>query len=261
MKIREIIGELEAIAPLSYAMEWDSCGLLVGDEEREVGTVLVALDATDDVIGHAIDCGAGLILTHHPMIFSPVGRVVRSDRIGRRILDLAEHRIACFAMHTNFDVAKMADLNSEDFGLTDTRVLSVTTTNEQDLPEGLGRIGELPEKMTLSEFARTVRDVCRLSSVRVYGDADDTVKTVAFCSGSGKSMIGDALAMGADVFVTGDLDYHTAIDAVSDGLYLIDAGHYGTEFGFISYMQKELTKRFPDLTVIAETIQSPYKEI
>ena len=242
-------------------MEWDRSGLQVGDEEAAVRTILVALDATDEVIDHAVECGAELIITHHPMLFRPVERVVRQERAGRRILALAENGISCYAMHTNFDVAGMAELNSRELGLENARILSQTAVSPEGFPEGLGRVGELPEKMTLSDFAKEVRDLYQLPSVRIYGEMNDTVQTVAVCSGSGKSLIREAIDAGADVFVTGDLDYHTAIDAVADGLNLIDAGHYGTEFGFIPYMKQQLSSFFPDLTIRAERIRSPYTEI
>ena len=261
MKVKDVIRQLETIYPPSYAMEWDHSGLQVGDEEANVRTVLVALDATDEVIDHAAGIRADLIITHHPMLFRPVERVVRQERTGRRILSLAEHGISCYAMHTNFDVAGMADLNSRELGLRNARILSETTTSPEGFPEGLGRVGELEENMTLMDFAREVRDLYQLPSVRIYGELNDTVQTVAVCSGSGKSLIRDAIDAGADVFVTGDIDYHTAIDAVADGLNLIDAGHYGTEFGFISHIQQLLKEQFPDLTVIAERIRSPYTEV
>ena len=98
----------------------------------------------------------------------------------------------------------------------------------------------------------------KLSDVKVYGNLEQTVKTAAVCTGSGKSMIQDVLAAGADVYVTGDIDHHTGIDTVAQGLAIIDAGHYGTEYIFMEDMKERLAKAFPELTVSCAKVRSPY---
>ena len=258
MKCHEIIEKLEKCYPPMYAMEWDNIGLLVGDEDAEVKKVLISLDVTDAAAEDAILNHADLIITHHPMIFKPVSRIVRQDPLGRRILTLAENRIGAYAMHTNFDVAEMADLNADDLNLQNPEILEETYRDETGVREGLGRIGTLEKEMTLADFAASVKEVFRLDSIRVYGDPGRTVRTAAVCSGSGKSVLGEAIRRKADVYVTGDLDYHTSIDAVSAGIALIDAGHYGTEFCFISYMTGVMKRMFPELEVISEEIVQPY---
>jgi putative NIF3 family GTP cyclohydrolase 1 type 2 len=160
-------------------------------------------------------------------------------------------------MHTNFDIAKMADLNAADLQLTDPRILDVTGEDAAGNPIGLGRVGEVPE-MKLGDFAEVVKSAMALDAVRVYGDPDRIIKICAVSSGSGKSEIPAAIAAGADVLVTGDLDYHTSIDANAQGLALIDAGHYGTEFVYITYMEDYLKKTFPELSVRSMKIKQPY---
>ncbi|MBE5997901.1 MAG: Nif3-like dinuclear metal center hexameric protein [Lachnospiraceae bacterium] len=258
MKCKEIIQELEKRYPKQYAVEWDNVGLLVGDEEKEVNTVFCALDLTDETLSEALDAGADLIVTHHPMLFRPVGRIVRQDFIGRRIISLIENGISYFAMHTNFDIAGMADRNASDLGLIDPKVLECVTEDEEGQPQGFGRVGEISEELSLKEFAANVKSVYGLDQIRVYGDPEKTVKVAAVSSGSGKSSLDDAIRNGADVLITGDVDYHTAIDAVMKGISVIDAGHYGTEFCFIEEASKFISETFPELKVICAGVRQPY---
>ena len=125
-----IIDMLEELSPREYAEKWDNVGLLVGREDKEVNTVYIALDATDEVIDAAIECEADMLITHHPMIFSPLKRVCADDFIGRRILKLSKYDISYYAMHTNFDVMGMADAAADEIDLVDRDVLDVTYEDE-----------------------------------------------------------------------------------------------------------------------------------
>ena len=138
-----------------------------------------------------------------------------------------------------------------------TTVLSVTEERNGEV-QGFGRVGDLPEEMTLKEYAQMIKKSLKLSDVKVYGGLDSKVKRAAVCTGSGKSMIKDAIKAGADVYVTGDIDHHTGIDTVAQGLALIDAGHYGTEYVFMDAMKKELEQAFPGLKISSAEVKSPY---
>ena len=258
MKCKEIIDVLEKRYPKQYAVEWDNVGLLIGDEEKEVGKVFCALDLTDETLDEALQAGADMIVTHHPMLFKPVGRIVRQDFIGRRIIALIENGISYYAMHTNFDIAGMADRNAADLGLIDPKVLEGVTEDEDGQEIGFGRYGQVAEELPLKEFAAKVKSVYGLEQIRVYGDPEKMIHIAAVSSGSGRSSLGDAIASGADVFITGDVDYHTAIDAVMKGIAVIDAGHYGTEFCFIEEASAFLKKEFPELNVVCASIRQPF---
>ena len=247
MICKEIMRKLEERWNPSYALEWDNVGLLVGREEKEIKKVFTALDATEETIAQALEFGADLLITHHPMIFSPVKKVTGADFIGRRLITM---------IHTNFDVKGMAQLNQECLGLTDCEVLEETAPGE-----GIGRVGALEGPMDLKQFAGKVRNDFEIPDVRMYGDPAATVRRVAVSSGSGKSMIRGAIEKGADVIVTGDVDYHSAIDAVAQGIAVIDAGHYGTEYGFITYMKQELETMFPELVVGTARVHHPYQVV
>lgn len=261
MKLQKILDKLEERYPLSCAEEWDNPGLLVGRRDADVRCAVVALDVTDAVIDLAVETKAQLVLTHHPLIFGALRNVSTDHFLGGRILRLAENGIATYAMHTNFDIRKMADLNAAQLQLANARVLDVTGLDAYDLEEGLGKVGELAHPMALSEFALFVKKQMNVDEVRLYGpaDQDPEVHTIAVCGGSGKSTIPCAVQQGAQVLVTGDIDYHSAIDALSEGLYLIDAGHYGTESCFIAHMAGELAELVPDLEIHTAPVVQPFR--
>ncbi len=260
MQVKDVISILEQEVPSRYAVDWDNVGLLVGDREQDVTKVLIALDATDEVIAHAVRIGAQMILTHHPLLFRPPKQVVEQDFLGRRIRSLVKNDISCFAMHTNFDIVKMADANAEQLALQDAEVLEQVGEDEMGC-YGFGRIGNLKEELTLQEFAKKVSHAMCLSAIRVYGNPSLIVRRAAVSSGAGKSSISDAICKGADVIVTGDVDYHAGTDAVMQGIAVIDAGHYGTEFIFISKMKEIVQEKLPSLEIETEEICQPYHVI
>lgn len=257
MKVKELTAWLENKYPAKAAEHWDNVGLLVGDDEAEVSHIFLALDLTEETLEEAIQAGADMIITHHPMIFGGIKKINNHDFTGRKIMRLIRNNISYYAMHTNYDVLGMADLSADYLKLQETKVLTVTDESGEQ-PEGFGRVGKLAQPMTLGEFGKYVKECNRLPDVRVYGELDRKIEMVAICTGSGKSMIRDVMAAGADVYVTGDIDYHTAIDTMADGLAIVDAGHYGTEYIFAEAMAKELKEAFPELKTTCASVKNPY---
>lgn len=249
MICKEILDKLEQLSPSSFAMDWDNSGFLLGDGNSEVRRVLIALDATLEVINEAVEKKADLLLTHHPMIFDPVKRVVEQDVIGKKILTLAKNNINYACMHTNFDVMGMADAVADELSLKRKSVLDVTYEDEIS-KEGLGRIGFLPREVSLRELAETVKLKFHLPNVVLYGEGDRIVEKIAICGGSGSSCIPHAIKGGAQVLITGDITYHKALDAVEQGLSIIDAGHFGIEKIFIPYMKDFFEKELRQITVL-----------
>lgn len=246
MKLKRIISCLEELSPVSYAEDWDNVGLLLGDEEQEIQHIMIALDATDDVVEQAIEQNVDLLLTHHPMIFQARKQINTHSMIGRRIWNLATHRISCYAMHTNFDIkGGMAELAAVRLGLLDTVPLQVTV-QENGTSEGIGRVGNLPKAMKVSEVAQVVKEKFGLKNVIVYGDAQKKVRKIAISPGSGKSEIGFALQARAELLITGDIGHHEGIDAVDEGLIIMDATHYGLEHIFVEFMADYLNQRLTE---------------
>ena len=222
MLCREIMDVIERTYPKHAALEWDNVGLLVGRTEKEVKKIYVALDATDEVIDSVIETGADMLVTHHPLIFSPLKKITDEHFIGNRVVKLLQHDISYYAMHTNYDVLGMAGLSGEILGLQDMDVFEVTDAEKR---EGIGRIGNLEYEMTVGECCELVKRAFHLSTVKLFGNKDAIVKCAAISPGSGKKMTEIAVEKGADVLITGDIDHHEGIDAVAQGLAVIDAGH------------------------------------
>lgn len=254
MICREIIKEIEARFPKHYAMEWDNVGLQVGRSDKEVKRIYLALDATDEVIEEAADWGADMLITHHPMIFKAMKKINDEDFIGRRVLKLIRDDISYYAMHTNYDVMGMAELAADMLDLKDRKVLEEVLDGE-----GIGRVGDLPRSMTLEECANFVKGRFGLPNVKIFGELEKQVQRAAICPGSGKSEAKPALSMGAEVYITGDIDHHTGIDMADCGMAIIDAGHYGVEHIYIADMEHFLKENCPELRVYTAPVKQPFQ--
>ena len=260
MLCKEIVQVIEAAYPKEAALDFDNVGLLAGRTEKEVERVYIALDATDAVIDRAIEAGADMLITHHPLIFSPLKKVTDEDFVSRRVVKLIQNDISYYAMHTNYDVLGMAELAEKILGIRDSEVLDITMEKDGK-QEGIGRIGELEKPMTLEECCVYVKHKLNLGSLKVFGDMQAEVSRLAISPGSGKTAIAAAIAKGADVLVTGDIGHHDGLDAVEQGLAVIDAGHYGTEYIFIDDMRRFLEDKLPVLDVITTPVIHPFQVV
>lgn len=243
MRCREIMERLDVLAPRTLACEWDNPGFQAGRADKEIRRVLVALDATDEVVEQAVREQADLLLTHHPLIFKPLSLVNDQNFISRRIVRLLQADICYFAMHTNFDIAPgcMADLAADRLGLRAECPLEVT--GEVDgVPVGIGKIGTLSEPVTVEALAGLVKERFGLPFVTVYGTEAVTgpVGRIAISPGSGGSMVRPAMAQQVEVLITGDIGHHDGIDAAANHMAVMDAGHYGIEQIFIPFMKEYL---------------------
>lgn len=256
MKCGEVIEKLEKMSPLSFGEKWDNTGFLCGSREKEIKTVSLAVDATDGVVEDAIRRGADLLLTHHPLIFKPLKRIVQEDFIGRRVLSLIRHEIGCYAIHTNFDVMGMADAAADRLGLSSRRVLEVTYEKDT-IREGLGRIGRLPRSMTLEECGEAVKQAFDLETVRVFGQRNQKVEWAAISPGSISRMLEAGIKEAADVLITGDIGHHDGVDGLAQGMALIDAGHFGLEKLFVPYLREFFKREMPEITVLEAKEENP----
>lgn len=257
MECEKVIDILQKQAAETYALEWDNVGLLVGSRDKEVKKIYIALDATDEAIKEAIEQGADMLLTHHPLIFRGIKRVTQDDFIGRRVMELVRADISYYAMHTNFDVMGMAEISAEKMGLADAVPLEETCV-EAGASQGIGRVGSFAKQMTLGECAACVKSAFGVERVKVFGDFEKKVKRAAICPGSGGSDVKYALLAGADVYITGDIDHHTGIDAVAQGMAVIDAGHYGVEQIFIEFMADYIRRHIPGVEAVAQGRVEPF---
>lgn len=258
MRCADVIRKLEELSPLAYAESWDNPGLLAGRTDKEIKRIYIAVDATTEAIAEAESVGADMLLTHHPLIFKGIKKVNSEDFIGRRILTLLQDDMCYYAMHTNFDVMGMADAAADELKLQNREVLDITF--EDDIAkEGFGRLGDLPYPMTVDECAAYVKERFHLQAVKVFGQGSQQLVRAAISSGSGKSMIAPALGKGADVLITGDIDHHEGIDAVEQGMAVIDAGHYGLEKIFVPYLQEYLKRETEGIEIITQGKADPFR--
>ena len=258
MLCREIVEIIERTYPKQAAFEWDNVGLLVGRTEKEVKKIYVALDATEEVIDAAIKAGADMLVTHHPLIFSPLKKITDEHFIGSRVVKLLQHDISYYAMHTNYDVLRMAELSGVILGLKDAEMLDPMGRSDGN---GIGRVGVLENEMTLLECCELVKEKFQLETVSVFGDVNKVVRCAAISPGSGDDLIEAALAHHADVLITGDIGHHDGIDAVAQGTAIIDAGHYGLEHIFVEDMAEYLQKNTDGVRLEKAKISHPFQVV
>lgn len=235
LTVQQVLDFINERAPFETQVAYDNSGLLVGDPAAEVRGIHVALDVTNLVIDEAIENGANLIVTHHPMMFSPIKRLVETDYEARLLCRLIRSGISLIAAHTNLDQAPggINDVLAEAIGLT-----NVTG-------EGFLRVGTLPKPMPAAALAASIS--LRLGDVvRVMGDGTRIVTSVGMCSGSGSDEWQAAAAMGAEAFLTGEVKHHHALAAADSGVVLLEAGHHATEAPGIFALGNAL-QNWPDI--------------
>jgi dinuclear metal center YbgI/SA1388 family protein len=232
----DVVAALEARYDPALAEPWDAVGLVCGDPEEPVDRVLFAVDPTSDVVDEALEIGAQLLVTHHPLFLTPVHGVPADDAKGRLVHRLIRGGAGLFVAHTNADRAADHGVNdalAAALGLTDTRPLEPAGSDPR---AGLGRVGRLPSPVSLRGFAEHAATVLPATAggVRVAGDVDREVRTVAVCGGSGGSLIEVAAAAGADVLLTSDLKHHPVSEWQRTGaMGLCDVAHFATEWPWL----------------------------
>ena len=246
--VHEIEQRLFSWAPRESAMDWDNVGHLVGDPEQEVEHILVALDITERVVQEAIDCGAQLIVSHHPVMnvrwHEREMQTLRSDtRLGGVLTTLVKNGISAICMHTNLDAADggVNDCLAKKLGLNDILLLN---------DEKIGRIGTLSCEKGLEEFLRDVIELLGCGGLR-YCRGNGRVYRVAVGGGACGEYIPQAIAQGCDTFVTSDLRYNDFLD--TRGLNLIDAGHFPTENVVCPTVKTYLEEHFPEVKTVIST--------
>lgn len=242
----EIERKLYDWAPKELAYEWDNVGLLVGDGAQEVRRVLVSLDITQAVADEAVRLGAQLIVAHHPVMnctWHPVQTLREDDAQGKLLRTLVRENISAICMHTNLDIADggVNDKLAEKLGV---EVISALGEDK------IGRIGTLSCELPLEVFLQNVVKSLGSNGVR-YIDGGKSVKKVAVGGGACREYIPTAIALGCDTFVTSDLKYNDFLD--TEGLNLIDAGHFPTENVVVPALAEYLKAVFPTLEIIIST--------
>ncbi len=257
--VNELMQWIDAYAPFHLAAQWDHCGLQVGSPTGEVQRLLVALDVSSKTLEEAIRLDCHCLVTHHPLIFRPMTSVREDQYPGALVARALRARVSLIAAHTNLDIARAGtnDQLCALMGLTNLVPLEPGVGRQgDDAPLGLGRVGDLPEALSLTGLARHLEGALGVSRVRVVGSPGRIVRRVAVCTGSGGSLLELALASGVDVFVTGDLKYHEAQRAMEEHLALIDVGHFASEHLIVRPLAAYLAARSNELGRDVEVFES-----
>ena len=244
--VNNIFSYFEENVPTYMKMEFDNPGFLAGNGDREVKKVLLALDITDEVIDEAKRVNAQLIVSHHPMFFE-LHNVSTNDFVGRKLVALLEAHISAICLHTNLDAvaggvndALMSAVGAETAG-----ILDIMGEAPDGTPYGGGRFGTVPS-MPMEAFLARCKENLHANGLR-YVDVGRHVHRIAVCGGAGGSLLMNAVEMGCDTFITGDVKHNVFIDARELGINIVDAGHFPTENVVLPYLADALSSAFPEL--------------
>ncbi|MEG2039054.1 MAG: Nif3-like dinuclear metal center hexameric protein [Oscillospiraceae bacterium] len=246
MKVWQIVETIDDFAPFDTQLDYDNSGLLVGNPETEVTKAIIALDLTLAVLNEAIAIGAELVITHHPIIFNPIKKVLADSIVYKAI----QHNISVICAHTNLDVSPVgvSEYLARMIGLEQIVPLEIQSSDEDNL-YAMGRIGILPEPLGADEFAHRVDDLLSCSGIRYTVGANEIYR-VAVCGGSGGSLLPLVLQSDVQAYVTGDIKHDVFLAAAEAGLTLIDAGHFETETVVLPPLCQLLEKEIPTVTFI-----------
>ncbi|MDR2538783.1 MAG: Nif3-like dinuclear metal center hexameric protein [Bifidobacteriaceae bacterium] len=261
--VRQVNDYLNELYPLAAAEEWDYPGLVLGDPKWLVKKILLAVDPTYEIVQDAVRTDIDFLFTHHPLFFRGVHQLSGLDFRGALVNELISQRIALYCGHTNADAAPngSADYFAQKLDLLETVPLF----------ENLGRVGMLPQSISLRELAENIQSFvpATVGGIRVAGSLDAQVSKVALLPGSGDGLFDAVRATQADVYITSDLRHHPVLDLRQQAEFeqrlfktdlsrpfLIDVPHYAAEFVFLESLQSSLSEKFPDLSIVTSTINT-----
>ena len=245
MKVKDVAAAIESFAPLGVQESYDTAGLIVGRPDDEAHRALLAVDVTEEVLAEAVCEGCDMVITHHPIVFRPLKRLNSANAVERCVERAVRRGIALYAAHTNLDSAPegMSRRVAQILGLRNIGVLQPTAEGA-----GFGAVGELPEAVASERFMREVMNRFGVKALRHSDVVRDEVRRVAVCTGSGGSLIDEAHAAGADIYLTADLKYNDFMRH-DDRMILADMGHFESEYCAIEILFDILSKNLPIFAV------------
>ena len=254
--IAEVNQFLETFAPQRLAEEWDNVGLLVGDATRSVSKIMTCLTVTPDSVCEAVEEDVDLIVSHHPLPFRPLKRLTTDSVAGQMLLDLIRANVAVYSPHTSFDSARSGinQVLADRIGLLDVRPISPFEGDPDGL--GSGRVGKLPEAVTLDEFASNVKEQFELIGVHVVGKPDQPVQQVGLACGSGGTFLEPARRIGCDTLLTGETNFHTCLEADAQGIGMVLVGHFASERFALDILAQVIKTKFSELQIWASRKES-----
>ena len=260
--VGQVQAVIEALWPLAGAESWDAPGLVSGRLDAPVTRVHLAVDAVHDTVDEAVNVGADLLLTHHPLLLRGVTSIAEDRYKGAMLAHLIRADCALVAAHTNADVVETGTsaVIAARLGLVDARPFAPSSPGST---RGIGRVGSLPATTTLGALARTLAEIlpATATGVRASGAYDLPVTTVALCGGAGDSLLSDPAVTAADVYITSDLRHHPASEArenarVAGGPALIDVSHWASEWLWLETAAEELRAALPEIAVSVSELRT-----
>ncbi len=244
---------MELLAPTYLKEDFDNVGLMVGDKNKEVKKVLLALDCTLKVIEEAKKENVELIITHHPLIFKRPSSITTDTLQGKKIIELIKNDISLYSSHTNLDSVEngLNDTIVSILGFDNSKILE---KNKRDDKAGLGRIVSLKESIQLEDLISKIKKSLNINNLRVV-KGKDKVNKIAIINGSGQDFIGKAVALGADCIITGDTTYHFASDYKEMEISILDVGHFASEQITFFNVMENLKEKFKDVEFITSTVE------
>lgn len=257
--VAEITQAIEEFAPRDFQESYDNAGLQVGNPDQEATAALLCLDVTEEVVAEAERMGCNLIISHHPLLFKGLKRVAGLTPVERIVIEAVKRDIAIYAAHTNLDAAweGVSHEIARRLELHDVAPLSPRTG---DCRIGLGVVGQLPRPLPALEFLRELKERFHVKALRYSGESPQlVVNRVAACGGAGASLLEEAVASGADVYVTGDVKYHD-FTSYAPSILIADIGHYEGEICTKEIFSRIIREKFPNfVTYFAETDRNPVR--
>ena len=252
MKISEIIQQLENFASPVYQEDYDNSGLITGDIYRDCSGVLVSLDCTEELINEAVENNCNLIVSHHPLIFRPLRRIIPENGVGKALIAAIKNDITIYSIHTNLDnvIGGVNTRMADKIGLQNRKILSPRPGDENI---GSGMIGNLKYPVSEIQILKQLKESFRVPVVRHSVLTGKSISRIAICGGAGSFLISNALQQEADWFVSSDIRYHEFFNG-EGRMVIADIGHFESEQFTMDLLHDVILEKFPNFAVLKSGI-------
>jgi len=262
MTVNDILNYLTDVAPPELAEDWDNTGLLIGQQNDSVSSIMTCLTLTPDVAAEAVSKGASLVVAHHPILFRAVQKLTDETSEGRMLLTLIRAGVAVYSPHTCYDSA-YEGVNRQlaaSLSLENVKPIRPLDAGQDSGPTeeltGSGRLGDLTNEVSLTEFVTMVKQALQIDHTWFVGDPDSRIRRVGIACGAAAEFMGDAARHDCDVLLTGEARFHACLEARTRGIALVLPGHYPTERPAIETLAERLANQFPALNVWASSVET-----
>ena len=251
MRVIEIAKIIDSWMPTSIAEDFDNVGLIIGDPESKITSILVTLDTTEDVVEEAINKGCNLIVSYHPIIFNGLKQITNDSYVQKSVIKAVKNNISVYAIHTSLDnhPKGISYLLSDLIGLKNISILLPKEEKLNKLKIGIGSIGDLEKPMNEIAFFDLLKNKLGLEYLRHTNKLNKNISKVSVVVGSGSFAIKDSIESNVHAFITSDLKYHNFFEADNNAI-LIDIGHYESEKHIKLFIREFLNEKLPNFTIL-----------